>query len=63
MTSNRIFNFDEIKETCLRIKDYLGDKYISFHYRYTTSDDIHERHLTETTFFHRGVQCIWIRSR
>ena len=27
-----IYKFDDVKEVCLRIKDYLGDKYINFCY-------------------------------
>ena len=27
------FNFNEVKEVCLRIKDYLGDKYESCEYQ------------------------------
>ena len=27
------FNFNEIKEVCLRIKDYIGNKYAEFSFR------------------------------
>ena len=68
-TDPPIFNFNEIKEVCLRLKDYLGDRYDRFTYRdFDASNNhklignhkLHKIDLNEDTEITEPINIIWI---
>ena len=54
-----LFKFDDIKEVCLRIKEYLGDNYLSFQYRKNNNED-KDAILNENTEILEKIKLAWI---